>query len=68
MGKSVDQSIGRPSSLVEMYRDLPNGNVEVLVRLAAPAAKLDALAKQGIEQARREALQKRVGEVKEKME
>ena len=68
MGKSVDQTIGRPSSLVEMYRDLPNGNVEVLVRLAVSSAKLDALAKQGIEKARREYLQKRVGEVKEKME
>ena len=68
MGKSVDQTIGRPSSLVEMYRDLPNGNVEVLVRLAVSSAKLDALAKQGIEKARRDYLQKRVGEVKEKME
>ena len=68
MGKSVDQTIGRPSSLVEMYRDLPNGNVEVLVRLAVSSAKLDALTKQGIERARREALEKRVGEVKDKME
>ena len=68
MGKSVDQTIGRPSSLVEMYRDLPNGNVEVLVRLAVSSAKLDALTKQGIENARREALEKRVGEVKDKME
>ena len=68
MGKSVDQTIGRPSSLVEMYRDLPNGNVEVLVRLAVSTAKLDGLTKQGIERARREALEKRVGEVKDKME
>ena len=68
MGKSVDQTIGRPSSLVEMFRELPNGNVEVLVRLAVSSSKLDALAKQGIEKARREYLQKRVGEVKEKME
>ena len=68
MGKSVDQTIGRPSSLVEMYRELPNGNVEVLVRLAVSSSKLDALAKQGIEKARREYLAKRVGEVKEKME
>ena len=68
MGKSVDQTIGRPSSLVEMYRDLPNGNVEVLVRLAVSSAKLDNLAKQGIEKARKEYLAKRVGEVKEKME
>ena len=68
MGKSVDQSIGRPSSLIEMYRDLPNGNVEVLVRLAISSAKLDDLAKQGIEKARREYLQKRLKEVKEKTE
>ena len=68
MGKSVDQTIGRPSSLVEMFRELPNGNVEVLVRLAVSSSKLDALAKQGIEKARREYLAKRVGEVKEKME
>ena len=68
MGKSVDQTIGRPSSLIEMYRDLPNGNVEVLVRLAVSTAKLDGLTKQGIERARREALEKRVGEVKAKME
>lgn len=67
MGKSVDQSISRPSSLVEMYRDLPNGNVEVLMRLAISSAKLDALAKEGIEKARRDYLQKRVGEVKDKM-
>ena len=65
MGKSVDQSIGRPSSLIEMYRDLPNGNVEVLVRLAVSSAKLDDLAKQGIEKARREYLEKRIKEVKE---
>jgi hypothetical protein len=68
MGKSVDQSIGRPSSLIEMYRDLPNGNVEVLMRLAISSAKLDALAKEGVEKARKEYLQKRVKEVKEKME
>lgn len=68
MGKSVDQSIGRPSSLIEMYRDLPNGNVEVLMRLAIPSAKLDALAKEAVDKARKEYLQKRVKEVKDKME
>ena len=68
MGRSVDQSIGRPSSLVEMFRDLPNGNIEVLIRLAVSSAKLDDLAKQGVEKARKEYLQKRVGEVKEKKE
>lgn len=68
MGKSVDQTIGRPSSLVEMYRELPNGNVEVLVRLAVSSAKLDNLIKKGVESARREALQKSVEEVKDKME
>lgn len=68
MGRSVDQTIGRPSSLIEMYRDLPNGNVEVLLRLAISSAKLDALAKEGVEKARQEMLQRRVKDVKEKME
>lgn len=68
MGKSVDQSIGRPSSLIEMYRDLPNGYVEVLMRLAISSAKLDALAKEAVDKARKEYLQKRVKEVKDKME
>ena len=68
MSKSVDQSIGRPSSLIEMYRDLPNGNVEVLMRLAISSAKLDALAKEAVDKARKEYLQKRVKEVKDKME
>ena len=68
MGESVDQSIGRPSSLIEMYRDLPNGNVEVLMRLAISSAKLDALAKEAVDKARKEYLQKRVKEVKDKME
>lgn len=63
MGRSVDQSIGRPSSLIEMFRELPNGNVEVLVRLAISSAKLDALAKQGIEKARVE-YQKRINKDK----
>ncbi len=68
MGRSVDQTIGRPSSLIEMYRDLPNGNIEVLLRLAISSAKLDALAKEGVEKARQEMLQRRVKDVKEKME
>ena len=66
MGRSVDQSISRPASLIEMYRDLPNGNVEVLIRLAVSSSKLDALAKEAIEKARRDYLQKRIDEVKNK--
>ncbi len=66
MGRSVDQSISRPNSLIEMYRDLPNGNVEVLMRLAISSAKLDSLAKEAIEKARRDYLQKRINEVKNK--
>ena len=65
---SMGKSIGRPSSLIEMYRDLPNGNVEVLMRLAISSAKLDALAKEAVDKARKEYLQKRVKEVKDKME
>lgn len=64
MGKSIDQSISRPRVLMECYRDLPNGNVEVLVRLAVSADKLDALVKAGIEKSRREYLQQRVDEAK----
>ena len=66
MGRSVDQSISRPNSLIEMYRDLPNGNVEVLMRLAISSTKLDSLAKEAIEKARRDYLQKRIDEVKNK--
>ena len=66
MGRSVDQSISRPNSLIEMYRDLPNGNVEVLMRLAISSAKLDSLAKEAIEKARRDYLQQRIDEVKNK--
>ena len=65
---SMGKSVGRPSSLIEMYRDLPNGNVEVLMRLAISSAKLDALAKEAVDKARKEYLQKRVKEVKDKME
>ena len=50
MGRSVDQSISRPNSL----------------RLAISSAKLDSLAKEAIEKARRDYLQKRIDEVKNK--
>lgn len=68
MGKSVDQAITRPRTLMECYRDLPNGNVEVLMRLAVSSEKLDALVKAGVERARLEALKDRVNEVKGKVE
>ena len=68
MGKSVDQAITRPRTLMECYRDLPNGNVEVLMRLAVSSEKLDALVKAGVERARLEALKDRVNEVKGKAE
>jgi hypothetical protein len=68
MGRTVDQSISRPRTLMECYRDLPNGNVEVLMRLAIPSDKLDALVKAGVERARSEYLREKVEEVKSKLE
>lgn len=68
MGKSIDQTISRPRTLMECYRDLPNGNVEVLMRLAISADKRDALVKAGVERARSEYLRDKVEEVKSKIE
>ena len=68
MGRTVDQSISRPRTLMECYRDLPNGNVEVLMRLAISSDKLDALVKSGVERARLDYLKNKVEEVKAKLE
>lgn len=68
MGRTVDQSISRPRTLMECYRDLPNGNVEVLMRLAISSDKLDALVKSGVERARLDYLKDKVEEVKAKLE
>jgi len=68
MGRTVDQSISRPRTLMECYRDLSNGNVEVLMRLAISSDKLDALVKAGVDRARSEYLKDKVEEVKAKLE
>lgn len=68
MGRTVDQSISRPRTLMECYRDLPNGNVEVLMRLAISSDKLDSLVKAGVERARMDYLKKKVEDVKEKLQ
>ena len=68
MGRTVDQSISRPRTLMECYRDLPNGNVEVLMRLAISSDKLDALVKAGVERARLDYLKDKVEEVKSKLQ
>lgn len=68
MGRTVDQSISRPRTLMECYRDLPNGNVEVLMRLAISSDKLDALVKAGVERARLDYLKDKVEEVKAKLQ
>lgn len=68
MGKSVDQTISRPRVLIECFRDLPNGKVEVLVRLAVSSEKLDELVKAGIEKARKEYLLNKIDQVKSEAE
>ena len=68
MGKSIDQKINRPRNLIECYRELPNGNVEVLIRAAVSSETLNSLAKASIEQARRDYLLKKIDENKSKVE
>ena len=68
MGKSIDQKINRPRNLIECYRELPNGNVEVLIRAAVSSETLNTLAKAAIEQARRDYLLKKIDENKSKVE
>ena len=68
MGKSIDQKINRPRNLIECYRELPNGNVEVLIRAAISSETLNTLAKAAIEQARRDYLLKKIDEYKSKVE
>jgi hypothetical protein len=68
MGKSIDQKINRPRNLIECYRELPNGNVEVLIRAAVSSETLNSLAKAAIEQARRDYLLKKIDENKSKVE
>ena len=63
-GRSIDQQLNRPKTLMECYRKLPNGNTEVLIRCAISADTVSKLAKAAIQQARKENLIKDVERVK----
>ena len=63
-GRSIDQQLNRPKTLMECFRKLPNGNTEVLIRCAISADTVSKLAKAAIQQARRDNLLKDVERVK----
>ena len=63
-GRSIDQQLNRPKTLMECSRKLVNGNVEVLIRCAISADTVSKLAKAAIQQARRDNLLKDVEKVK----
>ena len=63
-GRSIDQQLNRPKTLMECWRKLPNGNTEVLIRCAISADTVSKLAKAAIQQARRDNLLKDVEKVK----
>ena len=63
-GRSIDQQLNRPKTLMECWRKLPNGNTEVLIRCAISADTVSKLAKAAIQQARRDNLLKDVERVK----
>ena len=65
-GRSIDQQLNRPKTLMECWRKLPNGNTEVLIRCAISADTVSKLAKEAIKQARRDNLIKDVEKVKAK--
>ncbi len=63
-GRSIDQQLNRPKTLMECFRKLPNGNTEVLIRCAISSETVNKLAKAAIQQARRDNLIKDVERVK----
>ena len=63
-GRSIDQTLSRPKTLMECFRKLPNGNTEVLIRCAISADTVSKLAKAAIQQARRDNLLKDIEKVK----
>lgn len=63
-GRSIDQTLSRPKTLMECFRKLPNGNTEVLIRCAISSETVSKLAKAAIQQARRDNLIKDVERVK----
>ena len=58
MGRTVNQKVDRPKTLMECFRKLPNGNTEVLVRCAVSTQVVNELAKAAMQQARRDNLLK----------
>ena len=63
-GRSIDQQLNRPKTLIECFRKLSNGNTEVLIRCAISSDTVSKLAKAAIQQARRDNLLKDVERVK----
>ena len=63
-GRSIDQTLSRPKTLMECFRKLPNGNTEVLIRCAISSETVSKLAKAAIQQARRDNLLKDIEKVK----
>ena len=43
-GRSIDQQLSRPKTLMECWRKLPNGNTEVLIRCAISSETVSKLA------------------------
>ena len=48
---TVDKKVKRPRVLMECYKNLPNGNVEVLVRLAIDKNTINDLAEEIVDDA-----------------
>lgn len=62
-GRSIDQHLTRPKVLMECYRKLPDGKIEVQVTLGIPGDTLDKLTKAAMEQARQADFQKKIDAV-----
>lgn len=62
-GRSIDQHLTRPKVLMECYRKLPDGKIEVQVTLGIPGDTLDKLTKVAMEQARQADFQKKIDAV-----
>ena len=63
-GRSIDQQLNRPKTLIECFRKLPNGNTELLIRCAISTKVVNELAKEALKQARRDNLLKDIERVK----
>ena len=47
MSDSIARIVNRSRTLLELYRELPNGNIEVLIRAAIPSETIDPLVEEG---------------------